>query len=579
MNKVRVRLFALLVVCIILVFSVLGLFLQQLISSSAEERTADQLKKESVYIAGLLDTGRIGNKSNETVVRDAGRTLGINVAVLNEKGDAVYHSGSRADDSAVKEFISHNKSEEAVQSKSKVIRGTAVKNDAGKIAGYVLVSSEINGGSSVTGEMWGMLAASLCTAFIIIVFFYTNMTSRYKKSIDAATKVATELSKGNYDARSYSGYARRSDRLGRAMNSLAVDLMEMTRTQDMQRDRLLTVIENIGSGLILIDGRGFINLVNRSYTKQFHTKPERLLRRLYHDAFEHEEIIRLVEDIFMTETKKCQLLRLPINIERRYFEVDGVPIMGPDDEWKGIVLVFHDMTEIKKLEQMRKDFVANVSHELKTPITSIKGFTETLLDGAMKDEKALSDFLSIILKESERLQSLVQDLLDLSKMEQQNFTMRVESFDAAKILHEIEALLRHKAEEKGISFQLDLPEEPIFVTGDAHRLKQVFLNLANNALTYTPEKGTVGISVHVKETVVDIKVSDTGIGIQKEEIPRIFERFYRVDKDRSRNSGGTGLGLAIVKHLIEAHEGKIEVTSEPGQGTVFTVTLKRQPEA
>lgn len=118
-----------------------------------------------------------------------------------------------------------------------------------------------------------------------------------QKSIDAATKVATELSKGNYDARSYSGYARRSDRLGRAMNSLAVDLMEMTRTQDMQRDRLLTVIENIGSGLILIDGRGFINLVNRSYTKQFHTKPERLLRRLYHDAFEHEEIIRLVEDI------------------------------------------------------------------------------------------------------------------------------------------------------------------------------------------------------------------------------------------------------------------------------------------
>ncbi len=123
--------------------------------------------------------------------------------------------------------------------------------------------------------------------------------------------MATELSKGNYDARSYSGYARRSDRLGRAMNSLAVDLMEMTRTQDMRRDRLLTVIENIGSGLILIDGRGFINLVNRSYTKQFHTKPERLLRRLYHDAFEHEEIIRLVEDIFMTETKNASRSDFP----------------------------------------------------------------------------------------------------------------------------------------------------------------------------------------------------------------------------------------------------------------------------
>ena len=156
MNKVRVRLFALLVVCIILVFSVLGL-LQQLLSSSAEERTADQLKKESVYIAGLLDTGRIGNKSNETVIRDAGRTLGINVAVLNEKGDAVYHSGSYADDSAVKEFISHNKSEEAVQSKSKVIRGTAVKMTPGKQRGmysFPLRSTAVQALPEKCGACW-----------------------------------------------------------------------------------------------------------------------------------------------------------------------------------------------------------------------------------------------------------------------------------------------------------------------------------------------------------------------------------------------------------------------------------------
>lgn len=237
----------------------------------------------------------------------------------------------------------------------------------------------------------------------------------------------------------------------------------------------------------MIDGRGFINLVNRSYAKQFHINPNHMLRRLYHDAFEHEEVIQLVEDIFMTETKKCKLLRLPIKIERRYFEVDGVPIMGPDDEWKGIVLVFHDMTETKKLEQMRKDFVANVSHELKTPITSIKGFTETLLDGAMEDKEALSEFLSIILKESERLQSLVQDLLDLSKIEQQNFTLSIETFEPAKMLGEIETLLKHKADEKGISLHLNVPKDPQYVSGDPYRLKQVFLNLVNNALTYTPE--------------------------------------------------------------------------------------------
>ncbi|PRS10540.1 PAS domain-containing sensor histidine kinase [Bacillus atrophaeus] len=575
MNNYRVRLFAVLAVFIILVFSVLGLFLQQLFESANEEKAADQMEKEAKYTASLLNAGDLTAKENEKVIKEAASALHVSAAVVNDEGRVLYSSGKNTNVSSV---ITHLHADKGTLVKSddasRLYYGLPLTNADNK-TGYVLLSSRAESSSGISGEMWGMLAASLCTAFIVIVFFYTNMTSRYKKSIEAATGMATELSKGNYDARTFGGYISRSDKLGRAMNSLAFNLMEMTRTQEMQRDRLLTVIENIGSGLILIDGRGFINLVNRAYAKQFHTQPNHLLRRLYHDAFEHEEIIQLVEEIFMTETKKCKLFRLPINIERRYFEVDGVPIMGPDDEWKGIVLVFHDMTETKKLEQMRKDFVANVSHELKTPITSIKGFTETLLDGALDDREALLEFLSIILKESERLQSLVQDLLDLSKIEQQNFTLSVETFDAAKMLGEIETLLQHKASEKDIRFELNIPKDPLYVQGDVYRLKQVFLNLANNALTYTPEHGTVTISAKLAEEDIQIEVADTGIGIEKEEIPRIFERFYRVDKDRSRNSGGTGLGLAIVKHLIEAHEGKIEVKSEQGQGTIFIVALKR----
>ncbi|MCM3354157.1 PAS domain-containing sensor histidine kinase [Bacillus halotolerans] len=576
MIKYRVRLFSVLVVCMIVVFSVLGLFLQQLFESSDQKKSEEHIEKEAKYMASLLDAGNLNDQANEKVIKDAGSALDVEASVIDTEGKVLYGSdGSAADSSQIQALVSGH---EGVLAKEEnmLYYGLSLRSK-GEKTGYVLLTSREES-SGLNGEMWGMLTASLCTAFIIIVFFYSNMTSRYKRSIEAATNMATELSKGNYDARTYGGYIRRSDKLGRAMNSLAVDLMEMTRTQEMQRDRLLTVIENIGSGLIMIDGRGFINLVNRSYAKQFHVNPNQMLRRLYHDAFEHEEVIQLVEEIFMTETKKCKLLRLPIKIERRYFEVDGVPIMGPDDEWKGIVLVFHDMTETKKLEQMRKDFVANVSHELKTPITSIKGFTETLLDGAMEDKEALSEFLSIILKESKRLQSLVQDLLDLSKIEQQNFTLSIETFDAAKMLADIETLLKHKATERGISLQLNVPKDPLYVAGDPHRLKQVFLNLVNNALTYTPEKGSVAINVKPGETEIQIEVSDTGIGIQKEEIPRIFERFYRVDKDRSRNSGGTGLGLAIVKHLIEAHEGKIDVTSEPGRGTVFTVTLKRAAE-
>lgn len=342
MIKYRVRLFSVLVVCMIVVFSVLGLFLQQLFESSDQKKSEEHIEKEAKYMASLLDAGNLNDQANEKVIKDAGSALDVEASVIDTEGKVLYGSdGSAADSSKIQALVSGH---EGVLAKEEnmLYYGLSLRSK-GEKTGYVLLTSREES-SGLNGEMWGMLTASLCTAFIIIVFFYSNMTSRYKRSIEAATNMATELSKGNYDARTYGGYIRRSDKLGRAMNSLAVDLMEMTRTQEMQRDRLLTVIENIGSGLIMIDGRGFINLVNRSYAKQFHVNPNQMLRRLYHDAFEHEEVIQLVEEIFMTETKKCKLLRLPIKIERRYFEVDGVPIMGPDDEWKGIVLVFHDMT-------------------------------------------------------------------------------------------------------------------------------------------------------------------------------------------------------------------------------------------
>lgn len=343
----------------------------------------------------------------------------------------------------------------------------------------------------------------------------------------------------------------------------------------METDRLHTLIENVGIGLILIDSRGYINLINRAFKESFHIHPVDYLYRPYTEAFAHKEIVQLVNEIFMKETKIRKQLLLTIGIDRKHFEVYGAPIIGTNDEWKGIVLVFHDITELKKLEQMRKDFVANVSHELKTPITSIKGFAETLLDGAMKDEQTLEYFLSIIWKESERLQTLVQDLLDLSKIEQQGFRLHLETVDLADLLREIAVMFQQKSEEKGIDFYLHAPKS-VYMEGDANRIKQIFINLITNALTYTPKGGKVELMIEEKEKEILVHVKDTGIGIDEQEIPRIFERFYRVDKARGRNSGGTGLGLAIVKHLVEAHHGHITVKSTVGKGTTFTVHFPKQ---
>ncbi|MDQ0197027.1 two-component system histidine kinase PnpS [Neobacillus ginsengisoli] len=420
-----------------------------------------------------------------------------------------------------------------------------------------------------------VLSISLCIALIIIILFAIRLTTRYTKPIESAANVAIELANGNYRARTTVDRMDETGKLGTAINMLAQNLQEMVKAQEMQQDRLTALIENMGAGLVLIDSRGFINLVNKGYIDIFHVNPVDLLFKLYYEVIDQEEICQLVAEVFRTEKKVSKQILVPLLIERKYFVVYGVPIIGSNNVWKGVLLVFHDITELKKLEQMRKDFVANVSHELKTPVTSIKGFTETLLDGAMDNKETLEAFLSIILKESDRLQTLIQDLLDLSKIEQQGFELAIQEFDLRVLLEEVITMLNGKAEAKEIQIELISKQENVLIQGDVNRLKQVFINLIANAITYTPSGGFVKVILLEHRETVRIHVKDSGVGIDKEEIPRIFERFYRVDRARSRNSGGTGLGLAIVKHLVEAHRGMINVRSDVGEGSEFIIELHK----
>jgi two-component system phosphate regulon sensor histidine kinase PhoR len=422
-------------------------------------------------------------------------------------------------------------------------------------------------------QIWFLLIISYAISFIIILMIGTKMITQYTKPIEAATRVANELAKGNYRARTYEERMDETGMLSRSINILARNLQEMTSQQEIQQDRLRTVIESMGSGLILLDGKGYIHLVNKVFIDQFQIDVSEYMHKLYYHAFQDREVIKVVEQIFLTETQVRKQLNMPVEKDKKHFEVFGSPIIGTNEEWKGIVLVFHDITETKRLEQMRKDFVANVSHELKTPITSIKGFSETLLDGAMADEELRVSFLEIILKESERLQGLINDLLDLTRIEQEGFKLDMMDVNLNHLLDDIVFMLSRKSEEKGVSLQFVQCEYPSIIKGDANRLKQVFINLINNGIMYTPLGGKVDVSISAEESKVTVNIKDTGVGIEKEEIPRIFERFYRVDKARSRNSGGTGLGLAIVKHLVEAHHGDIEVKSEKDEGTIFIVTF------
>ncbi|MEH7379691.1 ATP-binding protein [Bacillus sp. JJ1533] len=448
----------------------------------------------------------------------------------------------------------------------------------GQFISSLITNSAIHGTSveRTVQEVWMALIICLGIALVIILSLIVRITTTYTKPIDAATKAVKELAKGDYRARTYEDHISASGILGQSINIVARNIEEMTKSYEMQHDRLHTLIENMGSGLLFIDSKGYINIFNRSINDIFKMDQDNLMGKLYYEAFTYKEIVNLVEEIFMTERNIRRQIHLMIGNEQKDFEVYASPILGANVEWKGVVLVFHDISDLKRLEQMRKDFVANVSHELRTPITSIKGFAETLLDGAMNDREVLEEFLTIILNESHRLQVLIQDLLDLSKMENKGFSLNLSRVNVKELLENSLRMLKSKAEEKDIQLELTVDEEKTVIDGDVDRLKQVFINVINNSLSYSPNKAKVAVKAKNLGEYVEIQIIDTGIGIEENELSRIFERFYRVDKARSRNSGGTGLGLAIVKHIIEAHEGVVKVNSKVGEGTTFMIRLKKK---
>ena len=582
MNKFRSRLLFTFVSLIVFILFGLGILLEAVFENYYIDHVKERMVKETQYVALLVEAEGIDKVLKEpNIFEKLEEQMPMSILFTDEAKKVQYSKSKQAMfDQATIEALS---SETAKQKNRVITKETNQKNvfyhavfikDTQGKQGYLLVKSTIEPLKDVHQKTWALLIIGFVIACLIVVFLGVKITGQYIRPIESVTKVAIELAKGNYKARAYESHSDETGMLSKAMNILARNLQEMTLEQEMQQDRLHTLIENMGSGMILIDSRGYISLVNRSYKEIFHVTDEEYLDRLYYESFHHTEIVELVEEIFMTEVKVRKQVLLPLEIERKHFEVYGAPIIGTNHEWKGIVLVFHDITELKKLEQMRKDFLANVSHELKTPITSIKGFSETLLDGAMENQQFCEHFLHIILKESERMQGLIEDLLDLSKIEQQGFKLNMGTVDIKGLLEEIQMVLDKKSQDKEIVLQVDV-NKPVSVIGDSSRLKQIFINLINNAILYTPSGGTVSVTLFEDDHSAYIKVADTGIGISKEEIPRIFERFYRVDKARSRNTGGTGLGLSIVKHLVEAHHGTITVESEVGVGTTFTVALQK----
>lgn len=422
-------------------------------------------------------------------------------------------------------------------------------------------------------SIWKYIGLMLLIMLPILYFIVRYINKSYIQPIKEVTYASKLLANGNYKVRVPESNVTETKDLFISMNILARTLQDFMNEQKLQRNRLETTLQNIPSATLLVNSYGEVVIANETFLN-FFNRGNKIKKAHYDTVIEHKDVKRMIKEAIATEKPINETIEHNVNVHKKYFDAAVVPVLSKKRKRiEGIVIVLHDITQLKILEQMRKDFVANVSHELKTPITSIKGFTETLLDGAKEDKDTLEMFLDIILKESNRIQVLVSELLELSKIEQANHFNMVKVNLPQKVFNSVEVVYP-LAEKKNIKFNFEL-EKNLFVLAEPSKLKQVMINLLSNAINYSPEDAEVTVKAYLKADECIVEIIDQGIGIAPEETTRIFERFYRVDKARSRDSGGTGLGLAIVKHIIEVFNGEIDVESELGKGSTFRIKLKQ----
>ncbi|MCD8891507.1 MULTISPECIES: two-component system histidine kinase PnpS [Staphylococcus] len=407
---------------------------------------------------------------------------------------------------------------------------------------------------------------------LIIIFFVVRSINRtYIRPINEVTYATNLLAEGYYHVRVPESNVKETRELFVTTNELARRLQRLNHKQKLQSNRLKTTIENIPSSILMIDKYGDIVVANRSYYDVFN--PEDAVEHKNYIDFIDPEIQPLIAAAFKVEKSTYDQIKLTIDqVHQKYFDTACIPILSKNKKnLYGMVVVLHDITNLKKLENLRREFVANVSHELKTPITSIKGFAETLLDGAKDDAQTLNDFLEIISKESNRIETLVYDLLDLSHVEQQT-QLETEPTSLSEIAETTIKNMQNIAENKNITIVNEINRD-IIIEANKDKVSQVALNLLSNAISYSKVSEEVIVRVFKEGNKRILEVQDFGIGISEQDQKHIFERFYRVDKARSRDSGGTGLGLSITKHIMEAHHGRINVFSELEKGSTFRVTF------
>ena len=401
--------------------------------------------------------------------------------------------------------------------------------------------------------------------FFTIRFFYGQRLKKIKEAILHLTSVS-------HFKRLPFNFSGTWKEMINAINELTQAIYLRLEKMTLEKNELEAVIDSMAEGVIIVGVNQQIQLISANLNEMLEMRSQQTVGKSFWEVIRNQEI----NDSLKQALNEKQAVRKEIAIlgpQESHFSVQVSPVFSSKKNLVSVVAVFHDITKLAKFERMRSEFVANVSHELKTPLTSIKGFVETLQGGAVREEENARRFLEIIAKQTERLEHLVKNLLTLSAIESQDSPMDCRKESLVNIIKVAVEMSQGDLEKKGHQLNLNISSQLPFVYANQPQMEQVFINLLDNAIKFTPPNGKITIEVIKDGNFIRADIKDSGFGIAPEHLSRIFERFYRVDKARSTELGGTGLGLAIVKHIVSAHQGKIAVQSTLNQGTTFSIYL------
>jgi two-component system, OmpR family, phosphate regulon sensor histidine kinase PhoR len=574
------RLFSSYLIVIILAITAVTLYMTSSMKRLYLIETSDDLRARSTLLKDQLNAGSLDSTKVDSFCKTFGKDSGTRFTVILPSGKVI---GDTDNDPSGME--NHANRPEVINALSGLM-GVSTRyshtlsetmmyvaipiTQSGKIVGVVRAALPVTAIDNTFAQIYPRIVlGGLIIALLSGIFSY-YLSRRISIPLETIQRVAADFSKGEFGHKLPLGNSVEIDELSIAMNQMAAELDEKMRTVTGQRNELDAVLSSMIEGVLAFDSNERLVSLNWAASKMLGIDKDQARGRYIQEIIRYVDLQKLVSRIL--ENKEPD----EIEIEGdggQILQMHGTILRNDKSQNLGVLVVLNDITRLRHLEKMRRDFVANVSHELRTPITSIKGFVETLQEGAIRDSEDTERFLAIIAKQADRLNSIITDLLTLSQIEEtEKSQMLLEDNEFKTVLLEVIATCALKSKEKRITVTINC-DDNIMAKVNPELLRQAIINLLDNAIKYSNEGGKVDLSAQRTSSEIIISVQDWGIGIEKKHLPRLFERFYTVDKARSRELGGTGLGLSIVKHIVLAHHGHIRVESAPDKGSTFTIHL------